>query len=92
MSSYKYSNLIENTSYYRDYTDYVNGIKCYKNSNRTNITKNINDNKISNILRKQRCCNNNYINHYNNYDFYLKNKISCTNSVIYEAYIKYIKR
>jgi hypothetical protein len=92
MSSYEYSKLIENSRYYRDYTDYVNGIKSCKKSNKSNKTNNINNNKFANILGKQRCCNNNFINDYNSYDFYLKNKISCTNLVIYEAYAKYIKR
>lgn len=88
MSSYKYSNL-NNSKYYRDYSDYVHGIKCCKKSNKTN---NINNNKFANILGKQRCCNNNFINDYNTYDFYLRNKICCTNLFIYEAYAKYIKR
>jgi hypothetical protein len=76
---YKYYS--NNVNYYRDYSDYFTGRRCCKKS----------ISNLNNILGKQRCYGNN-INSYNNYEDFLRDKNCFTKLIIFDAYLKYLKK
>lgn len=99
---YKYYS--NNVNYYRDYSDYLTGRRCCKKSisslypRRFQTGHTIGEpfeiasgNELNNILGKQRCYGNN-INSYNNYGDFLRDKNCFSKLVVFDAYLKYIKK